>query len=172
MGVQGFAASLGSHAPDAAGHVTHVRVRYAESDQMGVVYHTHYLVWCEVGRTDLLRALGRSYSALERDGLRLAVVDAKVRYVAPARYDDLVRVETRVGRVRSRMITFDYELSSAEPPIGLLARASTTLVALDSEGQPRTLPGELRDALARLAEGVDALDEGFAGRQAGQQGRS
>src|SRR5688572_17438031 len=72
-------------------HSTELRVRYAETDRMGVVYYANYLVWCEVGRVEFLRALGRSYATLEHEGTGLAVAEAKVRYLAPARFDDLVR---------------------------------------------------------------------------------
>jgi acyl-CoA thioester hydrolase len=116
---------------------------------MGVAYHTHYLVWCEVGRTDLIRSLGAPYAELEREGLRLAVLDAEVRYHAGARYDDVVRVETRIARVLSRTVTFRYEIWRVEPgPERRLATAMTRLIALDDAGAPRTMPGEL---VARLS---------------------
>ncbi len=146
----------------ASGSVTRVRVRYAESDQMGVVYHTHYLVWCEVGRTDLLRSLGSRYADLERTGVRLAVASARIRYVAPARYDDLVRIVTRVARVQSRMVTFAYELFGEEPSRGLLARAETTLVALDTAGSPRRIPGALLDTLKAVGSNHAAFDDSLA----------
>ena len=78
---------------------TQLRVRYAETDQMGVVYHTNYLIWCEVGRTDLLRQLGATYAELERRGVYLAVSQAHIRFLGGARYDDLIRVRTTLGRV-------------------------------------------------------------------------
>jgi len=135
---------------------------------MGLVYHTHYLVWCEVGRTDLLRSLGRSYADLEREGLRLAVSALRVRYVAAARYDDLVRVVTRVARAQSRMVTFAYELHAEEPARGLLARAETTLVALDPEGRPRRLPHDLLEKLRAVrSNGAPFDDAGQRGRQPG-----
>jgi acyl-CoA thioester hydrolase len=84
-----------------------LRVRYAETDQMGVVYHTHYLVWCEMGRTDYIRQLGTTYAHIEARGTRLAVADAAIRYHAPARYDDLIRVATTLTDVKSRAITFE-----------------------------------------------------------------
>ncbi|MDZ7630965.1 MAG: thioesterase family protein [Gemmatimonadaceae bacterium] len=71
-----------------------LRVRYAETDQMGVVYHSNYLIWCEVGRTELIRQYGHSYADIERLGVGLAVSDAALRFHAPARYDDLIRVTT------------------------------------------------------------------------------
>jgi acyl-CoA thioester hydrolase len=131
-----------------------VRVRYAETDQMGVAYHTHYLVWCEVGRTDYIRALGVTYAALERDGLRLAVAEASVRYHAPARYDDLVRVVTRMESAQSRALTFAYELSRVdESGHCRIATAATKLIALDSNGLLRRLPGPLIEQFrARIAD--------------------
>lgn len=126
------------------------RVRYAETDAMGFVYHTHYLVWCEVGRTTLLRESGTSYAELERQGVFLAVSEAAIRYHAPARYDDLVRVETRLGGVRSRGVTFDYEVEDASSR-RRLATARTRLVCLDAAGRPRLLPSDLR---VRLGDGA------------------
>ena len=90
------------------------RVRYAETDQMGVVYHANYLIWCEIGRTDHIRALGQSYRDLEAQGIALAVSEATVRYIAPARYDDRVRVTTTLARVSSRALTFDYIITDAD----------------------------------------------------------
>ena len=90
--------------------VSEVRVRYAETDQMGVAYHAEYLVWCEVGRTDFIRQLGVTYAEMERQGIALAVAEANVRYHASARYDDLIRIETRLREVRSRMVAFAYDL--------------------------------------------------------------
>jgi acyl-CoA thioester hydrolase len=122
---------------------TTLRVRYAETDQMGVAYHAHYLVWCEVGRTDFIRELGVPYAELERRGTYLAVADASIRYRASARYDDLVRVETWAEGARSRTVTFGYEIHRVEPEPALLATASTTLVSLDQTGAPRKLPPEI-----------------------------
>lgn len=127
-----------------------IRVRYAESDQMGVAYHANYLVWCEVGRTDLIRQLGMTYAEMERRGVMLAVADAQLRYHASARYDDLVRIVTRLTGVRSRMVTFAYELRrvAADGSDGeRLARASTTLVSIDRDGRPTALPPEMRTML-------------------------
>ena len=111
---------------------------------MGVAYHTHYLVWCEIGRTDYLRGLGSTYAELEQSGLFLVVAEAIVRYVAPARYDDVVRVETRLDRVQSRAVTFAYELfCEAETGDRRLAVATTKLIALGRDGSPRSLPDTL-----------------------------
>src|SRR5690606_491296 len=84
-----------------------VRVRYAETDQMGVVYHANYFVWCEIARTELSRRRFVPYSELEKRGVLLAVAEASMRYHAPARYDDDVRVRTWISEVRSRIVTFD-----------------------------------------------------------------
>lgn len=119
------------------------RVRYAETDQMGVAYHANYLVWCEIGRTDLIRQLGTSYADLERDGVALAVIDASVRYHAAARYDDLIRVRTILTDVRSRTVTFDYRIEDASTNLRL-ASASTTLASLNREGKLVALLGEIR----------------------------
>ena len=137
--------------PDAADRAalrttSRLRVRYDETDQMGVVYHANYLVWCDIGRTEYMRALGAAYADLERDGLFLAVADAALRYHAPARYDDLIRVDTWIERVQSRTITFAYEISRDDPdgPVRLVT-ATTRLVALDRNGRPRTLPASLQE---------------------------
>jgi len=127
-----------------------IRVRYAESDQMGVAYHANYLVWCEVGRTDLIRQLGMSYAEMERRGVMLAVADVQLRYHASARYDDVVRIVTRLTGVRSRMVTFSYELLRANPDGSdgeRLASATTTLVSIDRDGKPSSLPAEMRQLL-------------------------
>jgi acyl-CoA thioester hydrolase len=123
------------------------RVRYAETDRMGVVYHAEYLVWCEIGRTEFIRAHWRSYADLEASGVLLAVAEATLRYHAGARYDDLVRVETRLAEVRSRSMRFDYRVLRAEDGRRLVT-ASTTLVAVDAAGRGISLPPEVRDALA------------------------
>jgi acyl-CoA thioester hydrolase len=132
-----------------------VRVRYAETDQMGVAYHANYLIWCEVGRTDYIRAVGVSYAELERQGIRLAVADAQLRFHSSARYDDVVTIDTRLVGVRSRMVTFTYELSRAleNGSAERLASAMTSLVALDAAGRPTTLPAAFRALLERAAAG-------------------
>ena len=125
----------------------YIRVRYAETDQMGVVYHANYLVWCEIGRTEFIRTLGMSYAEMEHRGIGLAVSDLTMRYHAPARYDDLVRVTTTLADVRSRAITFDYLITRAASGDRLVS-ARTTLVALDPSGRPVSLPTEVRALFA------------------------
>ncbi len=130
------------------------RVRYAETDQMGVVYHSEYLVWCEVGRTEYIRALGLPYSEMERRGALLAVADASLRFHAPARYDDLVRVETSLVNVKSRAVTFDYLIRHVQSDQRLVT-ARTMLVSLDRAGRSAPIPADVRALLDRAAaEGV------------------
>lgn len=128
--------------------VSELRVRYSETDQMGVVYHTNYLVWCEIGRTDFIRQSGSTYADLERRGILLAVSEATIRYHAAARYDDLIRVETTLADVRSRAVTFDYVVANAETG-ERLASARTALVSLDARGRPVKLPEAFRRQLER-----------------------
>ena len=90
------------------------RVRYAETDQMGVVYHANYLPWCEMGRTELIRKLWKSYAQVEMEGVLLAVTEVTLRYHASARYDDMIRVTTTLETVRSRSVTFDYLVERVE----------------------------------------------------------
>jgi aldehyde dehydrogenase (NAD+) len=116
------------------------RVRYSETDQMGVAYHANYLAWCEVGRTDFIRELGTTYAEIERMGCFLAVAEASVRYSTAARYDDVVRVETRLESVKSRAVTFRYDIFRQDPAPVLLASARTTLVSMDRAGKSRRLP--------------------------------
>lgn len=111
---------------------------------MGVVYHANYLVWCEMGRTELIRSLSDvSYAQLEGQGVSLAVAELSVRYHGAARYDNLIRVRTTLAEVRSRSITFEYLISNAETG-ERLASARTVLISLDAQGRPAVLPQELR----------------------------
>lgn len=121
------------------------RVRYGETDQMGVAYHPNYLVWCEIGRTDFMRELGAPYAEMERQGFYLAVAEASVRYGAAAYYDDVIRVVTALDSVRSRSVRFAYEIERIEPDPTPLARATTTLVSMDGEGRSRALPPDILD---------------------------
>jgi acyl-CoA thioester hydrolase len=119
------------------------RVRYAETDQMGVVYHTNYLVWCEMGRTDFIRTRGMSYAELERSGVGLAVSELSARFHAAARYDDMIRVRTTLADIKSRSIAFDYLITNAGTGIRLVT-ARTALVAIDSTGRPTVIPPSVR----------------------------
>lgn len=128
-------------------HQTRLRVRYAETDQMGVVYYANYLVWMEVGRVELVRSLGFQYKDLEQtEGLYLSVVDANCRYIFPARYDQEIAVETRVVKANSRMVEFGYRISSVEPE-RLLAEGATRHIWLNREWRPTSLPQRYRAGL-------------------------
>jgi acyl-CoA thioester hydrolase len=129
-------------------HAVEFRVRYPETDQMGVVYHANYLHWCDIGRTEYLRARGATYADLERAGMLLAVSEASLRYHASARYDQIVRIETTLRDVRSRALTFDYVILDAETRTRFVT-ASTVLMSLDSAGKPVQLPLETRELLRR-----------------------
>jgi acyl-CoA thioester hydrolase len=142
------AAGLTCRAMARAPIITELRVRYAETDQMGVVYHSNYLIWCEIGRTDYIRALGTPYAELEQNGVALAVADASLRCHAPARYDDVIRVETSLTDIKSRTITFDYAILLAGTGARLVT-ARTTLVSLDRGGRVTALPAHVRAFLAR-----------------------
>lgn len=133
--------------------VSTLRVRYAETDQMGVVYHANYLVWCEVGRTDYIRRAGRSYADLERDGVRLAVADASIRFHAPARYDDDIRVLTSLTAVGSRGMSFAYRIL-LDNTGALLVSATTSLVSIDAMGRPVRMPQHVREWLERSRDAV------------------
>src|SRR5881392_3299269 len=116
---------------------------------MGVVYHTNYLVWCEIGRTELIRSLtGVSYAKLEEEGVALAVAELSIRYHGAARYDNLIRVTTTLTGTRSRSVTFDYAISNADTG-ERLASARTVLISLDARGRPAVMPEHLRRRLAQ-----------------------
>lgn len=107
---------------------------------MGVVYHSNYLVWLEVARTDMIRAHGITYQDLEHQGYGLAVAEASVRYLAPARYDDEIAVTAKLTDVRSRSLRFEYDVARAEDG-QMLATAYTALVSVDpATGKPVALP--------------------------------
>jgi acyl-CoA thioester hydrolase len=119
---------------------TRIRVRYAETDQMGVVYHANHFIWFEVGRVELLRQLGFSYKHMEQeDNCFIAVVDARCRYKAPARYDDEIVVKTWLKNIRESVIHFGYELLRAEDG-SLIAEGETTHIVADAQMRKTALP--------------------------------
>jgi acyl-CoA thioester hydrolase len=127
-------------------HTVEFRVRYAETDQMQVVYHSNYLVWCEIGRTEFIRALGTPYAELERQNVTLAVVEASLRFHSAARYDNLIRVTTTISDVRSRTITFEYVITNAETGQRFVT-ASTKLASLTRDSRLTAIPDNLRKVL-------------------------
>ncbi len=138
---------------------TEVRVRYAETDQMGVVYYANYLVWFELGRVDVLRSLGLAYSRLESDhGCLLPVIEARCRYRSPARYDDEILIETRPAMLRGTVLKFAYEIYRKPNQKGkereLLAEGETAHVVCDDQLQRKPLPEKIAAAIkALMAEG-------------------
>jgi acyl-CoA thioester hydrolase len=119
---------------------TRLRVRYAETDKMGVVYHSNHFIWFEIGRVELLRQFGFSYRDMEdKDGRYIAVAEAKCRYRAPVYYDEEVVVRTRLLNVRESVIHFGYELCRANGG-GLIAEGETTHIVTDSSMKVAALP--------------------------------
>jgi acyl-CoA thioester hydrolase len=132
---------------------TRLRVRYAETDQMGVVYHSNHLIWFEIGRVELMRQLGFSYRDMERnDGCFIAVAEARCRYRAPIYYDDEVIVRTKLKSVRESVVHFSYELVRGENG-ALLAEGETTHIVTDSNFKIAALPEKylkiFREAVAK-----------------------
>jgi acyl-CoA thioester hydrolase len=131
-------------------HDTKVRVRYAETDQMGVVYHANYLIWFEVGRVELMRAMGFEYKAMEtEDDCHIVVAEAHCRYEKPARYDEVLRVRTRIAEWRNRIVKFSYEIFRGKDDV-LLATGYTTHIICGRNGRPKALPPKYRDVLLHL----------------------
>jgi acyl-CoA thioester hydrolase len=124
-----------------------IRVRYAETDQMGVAYHGGYFAWFEVGRTDLLRERGVTYRELEQRDLRLPVIETGARFLRPVLYDDLIEVRTRVSDVSGARLRFEYEIHR-EGTEGPLATAFTAHAAVNGQGRPRRLPADVLGLLA------------------------
>lgn len=132
--------------PPSVARRTRVRVRYAETDRMGVVYYANYLVWFEVGRTEWLRETGWSYREMERDGISLPVIEAHCEYRRPARYDDDIEICTKAVPMTAVRIRFDYEVWRAGDDAPL-ATGHTVHAALDMNGRPCRLPARVREIL-------------------------
>jgi acyl-CoA thioester hydrolase len=132
---------------NAAPRHTLVRVRYAETDRMGVVYYANYLVWFEVGRTEWLRETGWSYREMETEGVALPVIEAYCAYRQPARYDDEIEIQTRATLVTPVRIRFDYDAIRRADRVRV-ADGYTVHAALDSTGRPCRLPDRVRAMLA------------------------
>ncbi|PYT80623.1 MAG: acyl-CoA thioesterase [Acidobacteria bacterium] len=125
-------------------HDARVRVRYAETDQMGVVYHANFLVWFEVGRVELMRALGVEYKKMEQeDDCHIMVADVHCRYHHPARYDEELRIRTRIAESKNRVVVFSYEVIRDSDGT-VLANGETTHVICGGNGRPKLLPEKYR----------------------------
>lgn len=131
------------------GSVTDVRVRYAETDQMGRAHHMAYVAWFELARTELMRHSGISYADMERRGVLLPVVRLEVDYLKGVEYEDVVDIHTSVADVRSRRVQFDYRVVARKGGV-LVAEAMSVLICMNRDGRPRRLPDDVREILARL----------------------
>jgi acyl-CoA thioester hydrolase len=131
---------------------TPLRVRYSETDRMGIVYHAHYIVWFEIGRTEYCRAAGLPYRAMEDAGVLILVTAVECKYRRPARYDDSLRVRTRLTELASRGLSFAYEILDGDDRI--LADGATRHVFADREGKPRRVPEEILAVLEKFRESV------------------
>lgn len=130
-----------------AGETT-LRVRYAETDRMGVVYHSNFVIWFEVGRVELLRQLGFEYSSMEKeDNCHIPVVDLRVRFKAPALYDDEIVIRTRLANARQSLLHFTYEVLRAADQT-LLATGETMHIIVDEKFQRRALPEKYRQVFS------------------------
>jgi acyl-CoA thioester hydrolase len=131
-------------------HEVQLRVRYAETDQMGVVYHSNFFIWMEIGRVELMRSLGFDYKQMEtEDDCRLPVVDARCRYKSPAYYDEEIVVATELRNIRGSLIHFGYEILRQSDRT-LLAEGETTHLVVTSQMEKRALPERYRAAFAAL----------------------
>ena len=127
-------------------HETEIRVRYAETDKMGIVHHSNYVIWFEAGRSDFCRARGFSYIQMEADNAMMTVAETYVRYKSPAYYDDLLTVRTQIGEMRSRSVQFVYEIFRASDE-KLIAEGETLHLVTDENNKVRTIPEVYRRLL-------------------------
>jgi acyl-CoA thioester hydrolase len=126
---------------------TRVRVRYAETDQMGVVYHSNYLIWFEVGRVELIRQIGLDYKKMEEDGCGISVVDVHARYRAPARYDDELVIQTRLLTARGAVVKFGYKIFRVADGV-LLCEGETMHVCVGRDMKKMCLPPKYAERFA------------------------
>jgi len=127
-----------------------VRVRYAETDQMGVVYYGNYFVWFEIGRVELMRALGFEYKLMEtEDDCFIVVAEASCRYRQSAKYDEILRVRTRISQAGNRVVKYAYEILR-DYDGALLATGETTHVICGKDGRPKQLPQKYREKFRAL----------------------
>jgi acyl-CoA thioester hydrolase len=135
--------------PEHEWHEVNIRVRYAETDKMGVVYHANYLIWFEIGRTEYCRAKGITYRDMEEhDGAFLVVAESYVRYKSPAYYDDHLTIRTRVHEMKKRTLLFAYEIYRASDN-ALIAQGETTHVVTDSASRVISFPDTYQEILLK-----------------------
>lgn len=132
-------------------HEVRLRVRYAETDKMGVVYHSNFFIWMEIGRVELMRSLGFDYKQMEvEDDCHLPVVDARCRYKSPAYYDEEIVIRTELRNLRGSLMHFGYEIMRQSDG-ALLAEAETTHIVVNAQMEKRQLPDRYRAAFDSLA---------------------
>src|SRR5215204_1719353 len=145
-------------------HETEIRVRYAETDKMGIVHHANYLIWFEAGRSDLCRARGFSYKEMEeQDNALMVVAESYVRYKSPAFYEDLLTIRTQVAEVRSRSIRFIYEIVRDNDDT-LLAEGETLHLVTDDNKKVKLIPQIYKDRL--LVPDIEEIHDTFPPNQA------
>lgn len=143
-------------------HETEIRVRYAETDKMGIVHHSNYLIWFEAGRSELCRARGFSYKAMEeQDNALMVVAETYCRYKSPAFYEDVLTVRTQVAEIRSRSIRFIYEIFR-ESDETLLAEGETLHLVTDENKKVKLIPDVYKE---RLLIGTDDIQDAFPADQ-------
>ena len=149
------------------------RVRYAETDQMGVVYHGNYFTWFEIGRVELCRELGFEYKQMEiEDDTFIVVAEARCRYKRPARFDDVLNIRTRVTQSQRRTLRFAYEIFNRDSG-ELIATGETLHVVCDSHGRPKSMPEKYRHFFPVTPIGTDnAANDGEAAQSAPNHGSS
>jgi acyl-CoA thioester hydrolase len=145
-------------------HETEIRVRYAETDKMGIVHHSNYLIWFEAGRSDLCRARGFSYKEMEeRDDALMVVAESYVRYKSPAFYEDILHIRTRVAEVRSRSIRFIYEVFRPADN-AVIAEGETLHVVTDKSKKVKLIPENYKSLLTSTTEAAMSFPTGEAPR--------
>jgi len=133
-------------------HSTKIRVRYKDTDRMGVVYYGNYLTFFEIGRAELMRELGFPYSDLEADGYNLVVTEAAAKYHANVGYDSLITIKTAIAELRKVRVRFEYEIVSEDD--SLLVNGHTVHACIDSNRNPTRIPSDMKRTMERMAQGV------------------
>lgn len=139
--------------PTAITNVTRYRVIYGDTDQMGIVYYANYLRWFERGRSEFLRQIGLPYTAIEQQGFNFPVIEVTCRYTQPARYDDIIKIETTLAEIGRARLAFSYRIGR-EPDDALLAEGSTRHACVSRSGRPVRMPRILLEALERAQQAV------------------
>ena len=143
-------------------HETQIRVRYAETDKMGIVHHSNYLIWFEIGRSEFCRARGFSYKEMEeRDNALMVVAEAYCRYKSPSYYEDVLTLRTKIAEIRSRSIRFTYEIYRPTDQT-LLAEGETLHLVTDENKKVRTLPEIYKEKLLTEVTDANAFPENEA----------